>query len=217
MKKLFALLTVFAMLFTGCGGNNYDPELAREHNEENIEPEYRDDKTKAHKLQSEMSLEDKLWQLFYVTPEAVSGGDCVTSVDEDFSENSAIRGVGGVILFSENIYNETQVTKLLSDLSASFDIPVFLGVDEEGGKVSRLSAACGVTDNGNMSDITTAEEAGKVGERLGAELSALGFNMDFAPVADVLLNPRNKEIGKRSFGSDADSVAEKVSAEVKGI
>lgn len=216
MKKIFVLFVALVLSLAGCG-DDYDSELAARLNNENTLLDYRTEETAAQRLLEQMSLEDKLWQLFYVTPEAVSGNSSDIFVDEAFTENAAVKKVGGIILFGENIYNETQLTKLLGDLSVSFDIPLFLGADEEGGSVSRLSGSCGVTDNGNMSDIPTAQEARLVGERLGSELSALGFNMDFAPVADVLVNPENTEIGKRSFGSDASDVAQKTAAEVEGM
>lgn len=210
------MLGFIIILTAGCGAD-YDAELARKLNEEDMTLEYREEKNRAETLLEEMSLEDKLWQLFFVTPEAVSGGSGEISVTADFAENAEIRRVGGIILFSENIYNKTQVSEFLSDLSVSFNTPVFLGVDEEGGTVSRLGKKGIITDNGDMSKIGASGDpsaAAEVGERLGDELSALGFNLDFAPVADVITNPENTEIGRRSFGSDAETVGEMVAEEV---
>ena len=87
-------------------------------------------------------------------------------------------------------------------------IPLFLCVDEEGGRVSRIggNASFGVENTVPMADITSADEAYGAGRFIGAYLSDLGFNVDFAPVCDVLTNPENQVIGNRSFGSDSDTV-----------
>lgn len=219
MKRLFILLLSAVVFASGCGAD-YDTELAKRLNEEPAELEYREEKSRAAAVLEEMSLEDKLWQMFFVTPEAVSGGSADTSVTDAFSENAKVRRVGGIILFENNIYSEAQVSEFLADISACFDIPVFLGVDEEGGSVSRLGKKGIITDNGNMSRIGASGDtsaAAEVGERLGTELGGLGFNLDFAPVADILTNPYNTEIGVRSFGNDAETVSGMVAAEVAAM
>ena len=101
-------------------------------------------------------------------------------------------------------------------------LPAFLSVDEEGGTVARVAAneAFGVTNVGNMSDIGAAGDAQKAydaGVTIGTYLKQLGFNVDYAPVADVLTNPGNTAIGTRSFGSDASMVADMVIKELEGL
>ena len=101
-------------------------------------------------------------------------------------------------------------------------LPAFLSVDEEGGTVARVAAneAFGVTNVGNMSDIGAAGDAQKAydaGVTIGTYLKQLGFNVDYAPVADVLTNPGNTAIGTRSFGSDASMVADMVTKELEGL
>lgn len=214
MKKLSVLIAAIVLLLAGCFGSEVN-EVRPDVSVNDTQPAKKsvDDE----KEEPVMSLEDKLWQLFYVTPEAVSGNETDTEMTEEFIANADRYKVGGIIIFSPNAQERVQLMKLLGELSVSFETPVFLGVDEEGGRVTRLSDNCGVTDNGNMSDIESASQARTVGERLGRELSGLGFNMDFAPVADVLVNRKNKEIGERSFGSDTEVVAEYVAAEVSGM
>jgi beta-N-acetylhexosaminidase len=100
-------------------------------------------------------------------------------------------------------------------------LPAFLCVDEEGGTVARVAgnSAFGVTNVGSMSDIGAtgdSQNAYNAGVTIGSYLSKLGFNVDFAPVADVLTNS-DSSIGDRSFGSDANLVADMVSAELKGL
>ena len=214
MKKLLALFAAIALLLAGCFSDTAEETVPED--PVDVQPTVLTDEPVEEK-QPVMSLEDKLWQLFYVTVEDISGNEADTEMTEEFAANTDKYKVGGIIIFEKNAQEKIQLMKLLADLAISFDTPVFLGVDEEGGTVSRLSRSCDVTDNGNMSDIEGISQARAVGERLGRELSGLGFNMDFAPVADVLVNPHNTEIGKRSFGSDPVTVAQQVAAEVSGM
>lgn len=216
LKKLTALSLGAALLLTGCVSVG---DILEEVVPQSLtETEITDSSTGTPEQEvGQWTLEEKLWQLFYVAPEALTGGGAVTSVSDSLRDGLENRPVGGVILFAQNIEDRDQVCELLDDIKASSAVPPFMGVDEEGGLVTRLSKKCGVTDNGNMMDVKTVDEARKIGERLGSELSELGFNMDFAPVADVLVNPDNTEIGKRSFGTDPTDVAAKVAAEVEGM
>ena len=101
-------------------------------------------------------------------------------------------------------------------------LPVFLATDEEGGQVRRLSGR-GFDDVpyidtmysvGQTGDKKKAEETGKT---IGTYLSEYGFNVDFAPVADIFSNPENTVIADRAFGNDADTVSGMVSSFVKGM
>ena len=99
---------------------------------------------------------------------------------------------------------------------------MFLCVDEEGGTVARIagSGRFDVDRVGNMSDVGATgdeENARKAGETIGTYLSDLGFNVDFAPVADVLTNPDNSIVKYRSFGSDSDTVSDMSVAMAKGL
>lgn len=97
--------------------------------------------------------------------------------------------------------------------------PVFLAVDEEGGSVSRVAGAGLADDVGDMSEIGSTcdpEKAKEAGTTIGTYLSQFGFNVDFAPVADVV-SAENAVIGNRSFGSDPNVVGTMVAAEVQGL
>lgn len=168
----------------------------------------------------EMTLDEKLWQLFFVTPESVSGYPAEKAVSEAFEGWAKQRPVGGVILFADNISSAEQVRSYTEGIEDCFSVPVFIGVDEEGGTVSRLGRKGIVTDNGDMRDIGDGgdpSEAALVGSRLGSELSALGFSLDFAPVADTITNPANTEIGRRAFSADASTTAAMVRAETEAM
>ena len=121
-----------------------------------------------------------------------------------------------------NVESDQQLRELTTSLQSNSEIPLFIGVDEEGGMVSRLGNAPGVTleNVGSMQAVGNtgaSENAYDIGNKLGKGLNTLGFNMDFAPVADVLTNPYNYEIGSRSFGSNASLVAEMTACEIQGL
>lgn len=130
--------------------------------------------------------------------------------------------IGGVILFSRNIAGRKQTEKLITRLQENSSIPLFISVDEEGGDVARIAnnKKMGTTVFQTMEEIGKTKDASYVynmGETIGSEIKSLGFNVDFAPVADVKTSELNLEIGTRSFGGDPDKVAEFTSAFVKGI
>jgi beta-N-acetylhexosaminidase len=130
--------------------------------------------------------------------------------------------VGGVILFSRNIAKRKQTAKLTAKLLAGARTPLFISVDEEGGRVSRIAS----NEKMKTTSFPSAEEIGEtqddeytyeMAKTIGTEIRELGFNVDFAPVADVKTSELNEEIGDRSFGSDPELVAEYVSAFVQGL
>lgn len=134
--------------------------------------------------------------------------------------------VGGIIYFEEDLVSPEQTRQMLQaavrESSAAVGIPVFTGVDEEGGIVNRISKnpAFGMSDPGNMADLGAAgdtELVRRTMENMGAQLYQLGFNVDFAPVADVSMDGSGADIKKRSFSSDANQAADMVRAAVEGL
>lgn len=168
---------------------------------------------------AEMPIEDKVAGLFMITPEALTDMTTVVRAGDTTREKLSERAVGGLIYFSQNIENAEQLTEMLSNIRSSSKYPILLAVDEEGGTVSRV-AQSGLAENvGNMSEIGSTGDAAKAqeaGTTVGSYLSGFGFNMDFAPVADVV-EEGNTIIGERSFGTDTNLVASMVSAWVEGI
>lgn len=163
---------------------------------------------RAAQLLSAMTLEEKLWQLFFVAPEALTGTQAVTASDDVLTSALAQKPVGGVILFSRNIETPAQTRALLSAMQSASKTPLFTGVDEEGGSVSRLGAnsAMQVANVGDMADYGTSADADALYADLGnlaVSLTDLGFNLDFAPVADVA--EPGTTMARRSFGSDPDA------------
>ncbi len=166
---------------------------------------------------SGMTLEEKVAQLFFITPEALTGYETVTAAGETTKEAYARYPVGGIVYFAKNLEEPEQTRKMLAATQEyamqRSGLPVFLGVDEEGGRVLRIgnNESFGVERVKAMGEL--AQEAdvetavSEAGDTIGAYLSALGFNVDFAPDADVLANAENSVIGDRSFGEDPETVA----------
>ena len=119
--------------------------------------------------------------------------------------------VGGLVYFAKNLENRAQTVTLLENSQSYSKIPLFLGVDEEGGTVSRLKTSGLDIDTGvgTMQSIgQTADPAAAyaAGQEIAGNLHALGFNLDFAPVTDVS-SGKNAAIGSRSFGTDPELCA----------
>lgn len=168
---------------------------------------------------SEMPLEDKVAGLFMITPEALTGTETVVRAGDTTKAKLGEHPVGGLIYSSKNIQSAEQLTEMLTNTRNWSKYPVFLGIEEEGGALSPV-AEKGLAENvGNMADIGAAgnpEAAREAGAAVGGYLAGFGFNMDFAPVADIVAEG-NTVIGNRSFGSDAATAASMVSAAVEGL
>ena len=181
---------------------------------------------KIDRVLDSMTLEEKVNQLFMITPEALTGVGTVIQAGDGTREALAEHPVGGLIYFAQNLKDPDQTRTMLENTqeyaSARSGFPIFLSVDEEGGQVARVGSnpAFGVPEIGNMSEVGAGgdtQEAYETGSTIGAYLKDLGFNMDAAPDADVLTNPANEVVKYRSFGSDPDLVSRMAAAELKGL
>lgn len=132
-------------------------------------------------------------------------------------------GVGGVILFSRNVDAPEQVAELVRELQslardAGHELPLLVGVDQEGGRVARLREPWTLWPPARALGRAGSDElARRVGAALAAELSACGIRCDFAPVVDVDTNPGNPVIGDRSFGDDPERVGRLGAALIRGL
>ncbi|TDD15940.1 beta-N-acetylhexosaminidase [Nonomuraea diastatica] len=173
---------------------------------------------------AEMSVAEKVGQLFM----PVLYG---TSASSESGENQARYGaqtpakvirkyhLGGVILFPQNVRSARQVVGLTNGMQrAAKGVPLLVATDQENGLVARMSALMtdfpGAGEIGAKNDLSLSRA---VAAATGRELRSLGVNLDFAPVADVNVNPANPVIGRRAFGDDPKKVAKMVSAAVKGF
>lgn len=175
---------------------------------------------------SSMTLEEKVAQMFFVTPEALTGAAFVTEAGEITEERFSEYPVGGIIYFTENIVSHEQVSTMLNRMQEiskdRIGLPIFLGIDEEGGRVSRLyeSSINGIPYVQDMYTIGTSGDSGQAyqtGKIIGRYMKELNFNVDFAPVADIFSNPANTVIGNRAFGNDPEAVSEMVAMMVQGL
>ena len=149
----------------------------------------------------------------------------LTKVNAEVADAIDKYDFGGVILFAENVKETKQTLALTQDMQKAAienkanngKIPLLLAIDQEGGIVYRLGTGTALPGNmaiGATNDPKLAKEAGQI---IGRELSALGLNVDFAPVLDTNNNPQNPVIGLRSFSSDPNRVAYLGIPMMKGI
>lgn len=172
--------------------------------------------TKAKETVANMSLEEQVYQLFIVTPEDLTGVEAATQAGDATKTALEQYPVGGIVYFDKNLENVDQIKSLLSNTQSYAKTPLLLAVDEEGGTVSRLgNRGLGVTKLGDMADYDDPQEIHAMGKTLGEELLALGFNLDFAPVADV--STSGSAIGGRAFSDDAETAASLVGSMVAGM
>ena len=169
---------------------------------------------------SEMPLEDKVAVLFIVTPEALTGVDKAVRAGDGTKEALEKYPVGGLIYFKQNIKSKDQITEMLANTVSMSKYPIFLAVDEEGAGVARVADALGLEKVDSAADIGATGDANNAYEtykEIGTYLTEYGFNLNFAPVADVLTEPDNDAIGDRSFGSDPTVVSAMVSSSVTAL
>ena len=136
----------------------------------------------------------------------------IRSLARDFS-------LGGVILFSRNIEAPEQVAELSIDVqSLAGELPLWVSVDQEGGRVARLRKP--FTEWPPMAVLGRSGSealATRFAAALAAELKAVGITLDYAPVLDIHTNPKNPVIGDRALGEDAETVARLGAAVIRGL
>lgn len=173
--------------------------------ENNSEPEIDEKESWIEEKMKSMSLEEKIGQMLIVY-------DYSQEVDDELLNKLNEIKPGGFILFRKNFANYEQTQKLISDINSTSEIPMFISIDQEGGRVQRLKELDDQTitlfpsmyELGNTNDENLADEVGKV---MGEELRVFNINMNFAPVLDIYSNPSNTVIGDRSFGRTAETVS----------
>lgn len=166
-----------------------------------------------------MTLHEKVCQMMFVTPEELTGEDGVTVAGDATRQALENYPVGGIVYFAKNLESQDQVKEMIDNSQKDSSIGLFVATDEEGGVVNRLMDTVGTTYIGSMyyykddGDETAYENAYTIAN----DMSALGFNLDFAPVADVWSNPDNTVIGERAYSDDYAQAAELVGNAVKGF
>lgn len=152
---------------------------------------------------SMISMREKLAQMFIMGLEGenLSGKNLVAMLEQ---------GLGGVIFFKENIKTETQFKNLIREINSHASIkPLFLSIDQEGGRVERTQNLYGGSKYKSAGDsaFLGAEFIKEQTAAIAEELRKFGLNMNFAPVLDVNTNPENPIIAERSFSDNPEIVA----------
>lgn len=229
MKKIAVALTVALCVILTASCKQRVTVVGENESTDNFT--FADDETVVHTAKDvlgKMSLREKVGQLFIVRPEALAEqcnaetASAVDRVDDAVISRLEEYPVGGVAIFGRNITGAEQLPEFISDLQKNSKYPLFIAVDEEGGRIARVanSGYFDVASYKSMADIGNTDDASKaedVGRQIGLYLKELGFNLDFAPIADTNTNPQNIVIGDRSYGSDPSLVAEMVSAQLDGM
>lgn len=151
-----------------------------------------------------MTTEEKVGQLLVAGILGTEPGEDAVQAIQDYQ-------VGGIILFGRNVESADQLVALTNGLKALNGdyVPLFLCVDQEGGRVDRMPPEVDRTPGaGQVGESLSQEDAGAAyGALLSAECAAFGFNLDFAPSLDIWSNPENTVIGDRAFGVEGESVS----------
>ena len=189
-------------------------------------------KDKVEEQLAKMTLREKVGQMFYVRMETLDTTihwntyadlqeNPLLEVNQTMRDVNERYPVGGLILYAWNIDNESQLSRLISQIRALNGQPL-LCIDEEGGRVARIAnnPNFNVKKYESMSAIGATGDpnnAYECGNTIGTYLHRYGFDIDFAPVADVNTNPENIIIGPRAFSDDPAVAAPMVTNYLQGL
>lgn len=207
MKKKFIILFIFIItILTGCFNNK---------KVSNKDFEKLSIEEKVNYKMDNLSIDEKIAQMLIVY-----------YIGDEYDENlsNIIKEVkpGGFILMSDNITTYDRTLNFVKGMQNDSDIPMIISTDEEGGSVQRIKGIrdISVTDIPYMYYLGQTKDknlAYKVGEIIANELRTIGVNLTYAPVMDIYSNPNNTVIGKRSFGSDPNTVYDMATSLKNGI
>lgn len=237
--KYCALILIIALLFGACGLQNLPPNPGPDYStpvrdekqqDATLTPTVTDDREgqepdasgqRIRDIMDSMTLEEKVGQMLFLAYRKDMNGQNALEMDETLRDMISRYSPGGFVLFSENLDTIGQTVDFINDLQEASRIPLFISVDEEGGIVSRLNKAPALhstvmPDAFAIGLTNDPEYAYKAARAIAEELLSLGFNMNFAPVADIFSNPLNKVIGRRAYGTEPKIVSSMVASAVKG-
>ncbi len=162
-----------------------------------------------------MNLKNILGQHVFI---GISGQSLTLEEKKFIAENN----IGGICLFGRNVAEPRQVHELCLEIQSlrhkqADKLPLFIGIDMEGGRVHRLKKPFTIWPAlRHLGDIDLPNVSFYFAQKMGQELRAVGINLDFAPCVDVFTNEQNTVIGDRSISSDPEMVAKHASALVRG-
>lgn len=165
-----------------------------------------------------MPIEDKVAGLFIVTPESITGVGKAVKAGEGTQKALNQWAVGGIVYAAQNVKSAEQLTEMISNTVLYSRYPIFIAVEEESssGCIAKAGLGEGAESAFNIGATADPANAYAAGSNTAAYLSSLGFNLDFAPVAD-LNTVSDSAVGDRSYGSDAAAVSSMVSSMVQGL
>jgi beta-N-acetylhexosaminidase len=213
---LFALGLSILALLSGCSSNT--PEKSPDNSslpdsQQATQDPHAEIRNRAQEKLSKMNLDEKLGAMIIAGVE----GTAPTEKTKSMLQN---QHVGGIIFYKNNVESPEQLVSYVNRLKTWNEqnpSALFISIDEEGGKVSRLPGIEKIPTAksiGHINDVTYAQSIGKY---LGNASKAMGINMDYAPVLDINSNPNNPVIGNRSYGTTSSIVSKVGRAVMKGI
>ncbi len=219
MKSNSFLFLLIVLFLIAC--HRYTPSVSNKSNPAPpINQSKRQDRTEAANYALDnISIDTKIGQMIMVGINDRKSLDPNDSLRKELSAGK----MGGIILFEKNIAKDSsakKIKKLIEDLKSETAIPLFVGIDEEGGKVHRLKEKYGFVPMPSafyLGNLPATDSTYYYAKQLASELSDLGFNLNFAPVVDVDLNPDNAIISKvgRSYSCDPAIVTDQALTFIK--
>lgn len=166
-----------------------------------------------------MPIEDKVAGLFIVTPESITGVGTAVKAGEGTKNALTQYAVGGIVYAAKNIKSEEQFKEMLENTGLYTKYPIFLAVEEEGGKRSAVTNAgigTKVDAPKTIGQSQDADAAYQAGVTLGTSLSGVGINLNLGPVADPAVADNNW-LGERSYGADGLLAGSMASSAMQGL
>lgn len=209
-KLFFIMIFVLSIIVYSCG--SYNNQVVKD--QDYIIQKDADIVDLLKEQIAQMTIDEKIGQMVMVGLEGYENDQYSQEMIEKYK-------VGGFIFFERNIRDTYQTLTLINSLKEANKenaIPLFIAVDEEGGRVTRMPREfIKLPSSRAIGKINNEELSFKIGNVIGEELKSLGFNMNFAPVLDIDSNPANPVIGDRSFSSNEQTVSKLGTAAMKGI
>ena len=218
MKSIFKFLFIISsILFAGCTKQpaaNAKQPVAKEQGK--IQGKSTETK---RPIPENVSLDEKIGQMIMI---GINDRKSLTPTDSLIAEIRSGK-MGGIILFEKNISSKdaaTTIKKLIADMQSYASTPLFISIDEEGGKVHRLKEKYGfvsMPSAGYLGNLNNLDSTTYYTTRLAVELRELGFNLNYAPCLDLATNPNNPIIAKvgRSYSADPAVVAVHAAANIR--
>lgn len=159
---------------------------------------------------NDLSIKEKIGQLLCFAFHGTEYNQQLKTLIEDYQ-------IGNIIHFARNIVDVKQVKTLNMTMQSHSSIPLFIGIDQEGGMVRRITEGITYLPGAMSLAAANKDDIYDINKKVGIDLKSLGFNINYAPVADINNNPNNPVINSRSYGDNPKLVSECINNAFKGI